>query len=178
MDSIDMLDLGEVTDLGPSAGLDFGVAGLDGLSDSAAMINQMLDNALSTVSTTASESSDIFGDFEEADEDEFEVTLTEEQKQALIKIQTLVRIFDDRKALKVAYIRHGTAKDMEHFQTFLLNALMSKFKGRNAAGAYSESLIQTKEQELKGQFRLLDIEPTQEEINDAKLFNERYKEAI
>lgn len=145
------------------------------LSDSTAMVNQMLDSALNTASTAGS---DIFSEFEEADDDEFEDVLTEEQKEALIKIQTLVRVFDDNQALKIAYIRHGTARNMSNFQTFLLKALTAKFKGKNAAGAYSEALIQAKEQELKAQFILLDIEPTQEEINNAKLFNDKYKEMI
>ena len=51
---------------------------------------------------------DLFGGFDEADEDEDEQT--EAERQALLQIKTLVRVFDDSQPLKVAYIRHGVAK--------------------------------------------------------------------
>lgn len=149
---------------------------LDNLINNTAEVSQLLDDTLSSINDFAERN--LFSDFDEDDDEDDEVTTAVEKRQAQLRIVTLVRVFTDEQPLKVAYIRHGLAREMEPFTELIMTALTSRFRGKHAEGAYSQSLIEAKEQELKGQFKLLEIEPTAEERADAKLFDEHYRSLV
>lgn len=148
---------------------------LEHLINNTEEVSQLLDSTLASINNTSKKNA--FSDFEEDDE-EFDDEAALEKRQSLLKILTLVRVFPDGQALKVAYIRDGLAKDMEPFTELIMSAMTSKFRGKHAAGAYSQSLIEAKEAELKEQFRLLEIEPTAEEKADARQFDEHYRSLV